>query len=78
MKAALCLAFIGVFAGLYISSMSCADPEAGGRGSGPPPPGKSQSNRVPHQFGPDPMDNYKATKPAFNVGPPSAHQRNAI
>ena len=28
--------------------------------------------------GPDPLKNYKATKPAFNVGPPSARQRNAI
>ena len=27
---------------------------------------------------PDPLKNYKATKPAFNVGPPSARQRNAI
>ena len=27
--------------------------------------------------GPDPLQNHKATKPAFNVGPPSAHQRNA-
>ena len=26
--------------------------------------------------GPDPMENHKATKPAFNVGPPSARQRN--
>ena len=28
--------------------------------------------------GPDPLENYKATKPAFNIGPVSAHQRNAI
>ena len=28
--------------------------------------------------GPDPLKNHKATKPAFNVGPPSARQRNAI
>ena len=28
--------------------------------------------------GPEPLKNHKATKPAFNVGPPSAHQRNAI
>ena len=27
---------------------------------------------------PDPLENHKATKPAFNVGPSSAHQRNAI
>ena len=28
--------------------------------------------------GPDPMKNHKATKPAFNIGPSSARQRNAI
>ena len=28
--------------------------------------------------GPDPMENHKAYKPALNVGPPSACQRNAI
>ena len=28
--------------------------------------------------GPDPLDNRKATKPAFNVGPLSARKRNAI
>ena len=42
----------------------------GDRGSGPPPPGKSQKYRVSYQ--------YKATKPALNVGPSSARQRNAI
>ena len=28
--------------------------------------------------GPDPLTNHKASKPAFNVRPLSAHQRNAI
>ena len=28
--------------------------------------------------GPDPLEMHKATKPTFNVGPPSARQRNAI
>ena len=28
--------------------------------------------------GPDPMENHKGTKPAFNVRPPSARQQNAI
>ena len=28
--------------------------------------------------GPDPLKNHKATKPAFNVGPSSACQGNAI
>ena len=26
----------------------------------------------------DPLENHKATKPSFNVGPSSARQRNAI
>ena len=28
--------------------------------------------------GPDAQENHKASKPAFNVGPSSAHQRNPI
>ena len=28
--------------------------------------------------GPDPLKNYEATEPAFNVGPSSVRQRNAI
>ena len=28
--------------------------------------------------GPDPMENLKATKPAFNVRPPSARKQNTI
>ena len=44
----------------------------------PPPPGKSQKHRVLSNTGPDPLKNYKPTKPAFNVGPSSARQRNAI
>ena len=28
--------------------------------------------------GPDPLKNHKATKPALNVGPSAAHQRNAV
>ena len=44
----------------------------GSRGQGvrPPPPWKITD--------PDPLKNHKATKPAFNVGPSSARQRNAI
>ena len=43
----------------------------GDRGYGPRP-GKSQSYMVPYRnTGQDPMENYKATKAAFNVGPPS-------
>ena len=54
--------------------------EGGGggfRGSGPPL--KNHKNiGFPCNTGQDPLKNYKATKPAFNVGPSSAHQRNAI
>ena len=64
------------------STVSWADPEGGGEGGqeaqrpGPPAPLKNHKNigflsntgRIPE----------KATKPAFNVGPSSACQRNAI
>ena len=43
-----------------------------GIGSGPSK--KSQKYRVSEHTGPDPLKNYKATKPAFNVGPSSARQ----
>ena len=32
----------------------------------------------PSNIGPDPLENHKATMPAFNVGPSSACQRNTI
>ena len=41
-------------------------------------PGKSQRHSVPYYTDPDILKTHKATKPAFNVGPPSARQRNAI
>ena len=50
----------------------------GGRGPDPRPPEKSQKYMFLSNTGPDPLKNHKATKPAFNVGPSSAHQRNAI
>ena len=57
-----------------------ADPEGGGAGAqGPPEKYKKNiylgflSNTGPHH-----LENYKTTKPAFNVGPLSAHQLNAI
>ena len=53
----------------------CADPE-GDRGSGPPE--KLQTLRFFSNFGPYPLKNHKATKPACNVWPTSARQRNAI
>ena len=49
----------------------------GGRGSGPPL--KNHKNIGLHSnTGLNPLKKYKATKPAFNVGPSSARQRNAI
>ena len=43
------------------------------------PPEKSQKNiRFLSNTGPDPLKSHKATKSAFNVGPTSARQRNAI
>ena len=57
----------------------CADPEGGGgQGVQIPPPWKSQNIGFPCNTGPDPLKHYKATKPAFNVGPSSVRQRNAI
>ena len=52
--------------------MSCTDPEGGGdRGSGPPPPPKNHKNIVFFNNAdrdPDPLENHKATKPAFDFG----------
>ena len=56
---------------------SWADQEGEDRGSGPPPE-KPQSYRVSKQYLPESPKNRKVTKPAFNVGPSSARQRNAI
>ena len=51
----------------------------GERGSGPPSPLKNHQNiGFLSKTGPDRLKNHKATKPAFNVGSPSARQRNAI
>ena len=44
----------------------------------PPPPEKSQKYRVSLQYWSVSLENHKATKPAFNVEPSSAHQRNTI
>ena len=38
---------------------------------GPDPPGKSQKYRVFSNTGPDPLENHKATRPAFHDGPSS-------
>ena len=56
---------------------TCADPEGGHRVRAPPE--KSRKYRVPLQItGPNPLKNHKATKPAFNFGPSSACQGNAM
>ena len=49
----------------------------GDRGSGPTL--KNHKNIGFHtNTGPDHLKKHKATKPSFNVGPSSAHQRNTI
>ena len=52
----------------------------GSRGgeAGGPPPENHKFKGFTSNIGPDPQENYKATKPAVNVGPLSARQRNAI
>ena len=52
-----------------------ADPE-GDKGFGPPE--NSQNKGFLSNAGPDPLKNHIAIKPAFNVGPSSARQRNAV
>ena len=56
---------------------ACADPEGGGT-LGPYPPEKSQNIGFLRNSSPDPLKNHKTTKSAFNVGPTSARQLNAI
>ena len=66
--------------------ISCADPERGAGVRTPLPPHthaytharKLQAIVFLINTGPDFMGNHKATKPAFNVGSPSALERNAI
>ena len=51
----------------------------GAGGPDPPPPLKNHLNiGFLSNTGPDPLTSLKATKPAFNVGPSSDRQRNAI
>ena len=50
----------------------------GNRVPGPHPPKKSQKLGFLSNTGQDPLNNHKATKPAFNVGPLSARQGNTI
>ena len=64
---------------LYIYQYKCADPEGGG-GQEVQTPALKIHNDIGFlsNAGPDPLKNHKATKPAFNVGPSSARQQNAI
>ena len=55
--------------------MIWADPEGTGDSDLPE---KSQKYRVSLQYWSGSPENHKATKPAFNVGPSSARQQNAI
>ena len=52
---------------------SCADSEGGAQGVRTPSE-KSQNIGFLSNTGPDPLENYKAAKPAFNVRPPLARQ----
>ena len=55
------------------------EPEGGGGLQGVwTSPEKSQNIGFRRNTGPEPLKNLKATKPAFNSGPSSARQQNAI
>ena len=57
----------------------CADPKGeGGAGVRTPPSENHQNIGFLSNTGPDPLKNCKAAKPAFNVRPSSARQRNVI
>ena len=70
------LSFIHVHVHSSIGSMgpnACADPEGGYRGSG-----SLLENHKNIAFLSNTLNNHKAAKPAFNVGPSLARQRNSI
>ena len=56
--------------GLHCVIVGFADPEGGGGAGGPDPP----EIGFPSNNGPDPLKNYEARKPAFNVGPSSSYE----
>ena len=65
---------------VYYQGVCClpwSDPEGvGGSWSGPPPSPPLKNHKTKgflSKTGPDPLKNYKATKPVFLVGPSSAH-----
>ena len=56
-----------------------ADQEGGTGGPAPPPPPeKSPNTGFLSNTGLNPLENHKATKLLFNIGPLSACQQNAI
>ena len=60
-------------------SLANARIQKGGTGGLDPPTLKNHKNiGLLSNTSPDPLKNHKATKTAFNVGPLSARQRNAI
>ena len=63
--------------GQHTCLLCWADTEEG-TGCPDPRPEKSQKLGFLSNTGQDPLNNHKATKPAFNVGPLSASQRNII
>ena len=67
----------------YRFEVACSNPEGWDMGSVTPitpthPQWKIQSKGFLSSIGLDTLENYKVTMPAFNVGPVSARQRNAI
>ena len=60
---------------VWACGASWADPE----GAGSPDPHLKNHKNIGFlcNTGPDLLKNHKAAKPAYNVGPTSAHQRNA-
>ena len=60
----------------YKLACTCADTE--GDTGGPDPTSWNITIFFFGNTGPDPLENHKATKPAFNVEPSSARQQNAM
>ena len=58
----------------------CMRGPRGGGGPDPPTPTLNKYKNIGFlsNTDPDPMNNHKDTKPAFNIEPSSARQRNAI
>ena len=63
---------------LYIPSKAMRGPRGGTGGPDPLPLKNHKNIGFLSNTGPDPLNNYKASKPAFNVEPSSLRQRNAI